>query len=74
MANAKAANLITHIYTLRPENAFLPANLKAAPVADNAVRGDSVTEIQTYLQAGIDGFFTDDSAVGRTAIRTFVRR
>ena len=74
VANAKAANLITHIYTLRPENAFLPANLKAAPVADNAVRGDSVTEIQTYLQAGIDGFFTDDSAVGRTAIRTFVRR
>ena len=74
VANARAANLITHIYTLRPENNFLPANLKAAPVTDNTVRGDSLTEIQTFLQAGIDGFFTDDSAVGRTAIRTFVKK
>ncbi len=74
VANAKAANLITHIYTLRPENAFLPANLKRAPTTDNTLRGDSVTEIQTFLQAGVDGFFTDDSAVGRTAIRTFVRK
>ena len=74
VTNAKAANLITHIYTLRPENAFLPANLKKAPVTDNTVRGDSITEIQTFLQAGVDGFFTDDSAVGRAAINTFVRK
>lgn len=74
VANAKAANLITHIYTLRPENAFLPANLKRAPTTDNTLRGDSVTEIQTFLQAGVDGFFTDDSAVGRAAIRTFVKK
>lgn len=74
VSNAKAAGLITHIYTLRPENAFLPTNLKKAPVADNTVRGDSITEIQTFLQAGVDGFFTDDSAVGREAIRTFVKK
>lgn len=72
--NAKAANLLVHIYTLRPENAFLPNNLKRAPVSDNTVRGDSITEIQTFLQAGIDGFFTDDSAVGSEAIRTFVKK
>jgi glycerophosphoryl diester phosphodiesterase len=74
VANAKAANLITHIYTLRPENNFLPANLKKAPTTDNTVRGDSVTEIQAFLQAGVDGFFTDDSAVGRTAIRSFMKK
>ena len=74
VTNAKAANLLTHIYTLRPENNFLPASLKKAPVTDNTVRGDSITEIQTFLQAGVDGFFTDDSAVGRTAIRTFVKK
>ena len=74
VANAKAANLITHIYTLRPENVFLPTNLKKVPVTDNTVRGDSITEIQTFLQAGVDGFFTDDSAVGRAAINTFVRK
>ena len=74
VTNAKAAGLVTHIYTLRPENAFLPANLKKAPVTDNTVRGDSIAEIQTFLQAGVDGFFTDDSAVGREAIRTFVKK
>ena len=74
VANAKTANLFTHIYTLRPENNFLPTNLKKAPVTDNTARGDSVTEIQAFLQAGVDGFFTDDSAVGRTAIRTFVKK
>ena len=74
VTNAKAAGLTVHIYTLRPENNFLPANLKKAPVTDNTLRGDSITEIQTFLQAGIDGFFTDDSAVGREAIRTFVRK
>ena len=74
VANAKAANLLIHIYTLRPENNFLPATLKKAPATDNTLRGDSVTEIQTFLQAGIDGFFTDDSAVGRTAIGTFVKK
>ena len=74
VANAKAANLITHIYTLRPENNFLPTNLKKVPVTDNTIRGDSITEIQTFLQAGVDGFFTDDSAVGRAAISTFVKK
>ena len=74
VSNAKAAGLVMHIYTLRPENNFLPANLKKAPTTDNTLRGDSITEIQTFLQAGVDGFFTDDSAVGREAIRTFVKK
>lgn len=74
VSHAKAAGLTTHIYTLRPENAFLPASLKKAPVTDNTLRGNSITEIQTFLQAGVDGFFTDDPAVGREAIRTFVKK
>ncbi len=74
VTNARAAGLLVHIYTLRPENAFLPASLKKAPTTDNTLRGDSITEIQAFLQAGVDGFFTDDSAVGREAIRTFVKK
>ncbi len=74
MINAKAAGLVMHIYTLRPENAFLPTILKKSPVTDGTVRGDSVTEIQAFLQAGVDGFFTDDSAVGKEAIRTFIKK
>jgi len=66
--DAHALNLAVHIWTLRPENAFLPAAYKKAPTTDNTVRGDSVSEIQTFLKAGVDGFFTDDSAVGRLAV------
>lgn len=68
VAQAHAAGLAVHIWTLRPENAFLPAGLKKAPTTDGTVRGDSVAEITAYLRAGIDGFFTDDSAVGRAAV------
>lgn len=70
VANAHALGLALHIWTLRPENNFLPASLKKAPTTDPTVRGDSITEIQTFLKAGVDGFFTDDPAVGRAAVDT----
>lgn len=66
---AHALGLQVHIWTLRPENAFLPASLKRAPEADGTARGDSIAEIRAYLQAGVDGFFTDDSTVGRAAVQ-----
>jgi len=71
VARARAEGLAVHIWTLRPENAFLPAGLKKAPTTDGTLRGDSVGEITAYLRAGIDGFFTDDPAVGRAAVQAF---
>ena len=71
VARARAEGLGVHIWTLRPENAFLPSGLKKAPATDGTVRGDSVGEITAYLRAGIDGFFTDDPAVGRAAVQAF---
>jgi glycerophosphoryl diester phosphodiesterase len=71
VAQAHAAGLAVHIWTLRPENAFLSAGLKKAPATDGTVRGDSAAEITAYLRAGIDGFFTDDPAVGRAAVQAF---
>jgi glycerophosphoryl diester phosphodiesterase len=68
---AHAAGLAVHIWTLRPENAFLPASLQKAPATDATLRGDSVAEIVAYLRAGVDGFFTDDPAVGRAAVGAF---
>ena len=38
VAQAHAAGLAVHIWTLRPENAFLPAGLKKAPTTDGTVR------------------------------------
>ena len=66
--DAHAAGLELHPYTFRPENAFLPKNLwlGSAPGSYNAA--GSIAEIRAYLDAGIDAFFTDDSALGRQAL------
>jgi len=70
--NAHNAGLIVHPYTFRPENTFLPPSLRSGADNTRNVSG-SITEIQTFLRAGVDGFFTDDPAVGRQAVLTFQR-
>ncbi|RQQ11761.1 glycerophosphodiester phosphodiesterase [Burkholderia stagnalis] len=70
---AHEAGLVVHPYTFRPENNFLPASLKDGGAASARNAAGSVREIQAYLRAGIDDFFTDDPAVGRTAVDTFKR-
>ncbi|OON60862.1 glycerophosphodiester phosphodiesterase [Massilia sp. KIM] len=74
VANARAAGLKVHTWTLRPENPFLPVSLRAAPVTSLSQRGNAVAEITAYLNAGIDGFFTDDPASGRAAVNAFTRK
>jgi glycerophosphoryl diester phosphodiesterase len=54
---ARAAGLGIHVWTLRAENEFLPAPLKAA--GDAAIHGDLAAEIRALLDAGITGFFSD---------------
>jgi glycerophosphoryl diester phosphodiesterase len=63
--NAHAAMLFVHPYTFRPENPFLPADLRQGNPASPTQRGNMAAELQAFLRAGIDGFFTDDPAVGR---------
>ncbi|MGE8368035.1 glycerophosphodiester phosphodiesterase [Cupriavidus basilensis] len=68
--SAHAAGLLVHPYTFRPENSFLPRNLRTG--GDDATRSPAgmVREVQAFLAAGIDGFFTDDPALGRQAVDT----
>lgn len=68
IADAHAAGLLVHPYTFRPENFFLPAENHVP--GDPATRSDAgaIAEIRAYLDAGIDGFFTDDPALGRRAV------
>ena len=73
VADAHAAGLVVHPYTFRPENPFLPADLRRGNTASPAERGDLAAEITVFLRAGIDGFFTDDPAVGRAALDAFVK-
>ena len=73
VANAHAAGLIVHPYTFRPENPFLPIDLRRGNVTSPTERGDLAAEITIFLKAGIDGFFTDDPAVGRAALDAFLK-
>lgn len=68
VANAHAVGLKVHTYTFRPENPFLPTPLRRGDVTSPSERGDLVAEICAYLNAGIDGFFTDDVSEGRLAV------
>ncbi len=74
VADAHAAGLKVHTWTLRPENPFLPVSLRAPTVTSPSQRGDTGAEIAAYLKAGIDGFFTDDPAAGRAAVTAFTKK
>jgi glycerophosphoryl diester phosphodiesterase len=65
---AHAAGLQVWPYTFGPENHFLAADFQHG--SNPAQRSDAgaVAEIRAYLAAGIDGFFTDDPALGRQAV------
>ena len=65
---AHAADLLVHPWEFRPENVFLAADFRNdAPLRSRNPEG-SINEIHRYLQEGIDGFFTDDPALGRAAV------
>ena len=54
---AHAAGLEVHIWTMRDENAFLPPNLRIG--AEKSAYGDMLPEYLAFLDAGIDGMFSD---------------
>jgi glycerophosphoryl diester phosphodiesterase len=61
--DAHAAGLLVHVWTLRAENEFLPAELRR----EGAVRGDLAGEIRLFVEAGVDGFFTDHPGIAAGA-------
>jgi glycerophosphoryl diester phosphodiesterase len=70
--DAHAAGLLVHVYTLRAENSFLPTELRrgARPEAS----GDLGEEARLFLEAGVDGFFTDQPAAGVAARDAWLAR
>jgi len=74
VSDAHAAGLGVHIWTMRPENVFLPVELRKGDASSLTERGDAVGEILVYLRAGIDGFFSDDPLAGRQAVQQFQKQ
>lgn len=58
--DAHAAGLKVHVWTLRPENYFLPPGLRVG--ADPTGRGNAGAEVRAFAAAGVDGLFSDDPA------------
>ncbi|WP_227012170.1 glycerophosphodiester phosphodiesterase [Duganella sp. FT27W] len=65
--DAHKAGLRIEPWTFRPENRFLAADFRnGADTARN--EAGSIAEMKRYIATGIDGFFTDDPALGRAAL------
>ena len=71
IADAHAAGLVVHGWTLRRENRFLPADFRRG-TGPNAA-GDMIGEARVFLAAGMDGFFTDNPDLGSAAAAPFRR-
>lgn len=65
---AHAAGLLVSTWTFRPENYFLPMDLRDGTDQGKRNPAGSIAEIRRYLALGIDSFFTDDPAIGRQAV------
>jgi glycerophosphoryl diester phosphodiesterase len=67
IADAHKAGLKISVFTFRPENQFLPANLRRGDAGQRWPQG-MVADVRAFVAAGVDGFFTDDPALGRVAV------
>lgn len=66
--DAHAAGLGVVVWTFRPENVFLPADLRGVEGVNARHEAGALEEMRRFIAAGVDGFFTDDPALGRRAI------
>ncbi|GAB3786830.1 glycerophosphodiester phosphodiesterase [Nocardioides pacificus] len=55
--DAHAEDLLVHVWTLRAENRFMASNFRRGTDPDAA--GDAYAEATAFLDAGVDGIFSD---------------
>lgn len=55
--DAHAAGLVVHVWTMRDENQFMARDFWRGDEPN--AKGDARSEIWAFLDAGVDGFFTD---------------
>ena len=72
--DAHAAGLKVEPYTFRPENHFLPRDQRDGDMPATRHDAGSIAEMRAFLDAGVDGFFTDDPSLGRAAVDGWRKR
>jgi glycerophosphoryl diester phosphodiesterase len=65
VADAHAAGLKVHTWTVRAENYFLPADLRRGE--DPSAHGDVAAELRQLYEIGVDGVFSDQPAAAVAA-------
>ena len=68
---AHARGLLVHGWTFRAENQFLPSELGRG--TGPSAKGDMATQLRSFIEAGMDGFFTDHPDLGREALSSITR-
>ena len=68
--DAHAAGLIVHIWTLRRENQFMATNFRTG--TDPNAPGDMYAETQAFLDAGVDGVFSDNPDIAVRALQDWL--
>ena len=66
IGDAHRFDLVVHPFTFRVENQFLPLQFRSS--TDPNAPGDLEGELGAFLRAGIDGFFTDNPAIGAKVV------
>ncbi|WP_129787040.1 esterase-like activity of phytase family protein [Promicromonospora panici] len=64
--DAHRVGLDVHTWTFRRENQFMPTEFRSS--TDPNGIGDLVGEIRVFMEAGLDGFFTDNPDLGVAAL------
>ena len=68
--DAHAAGLVVHIWTLRRENQFMATNFRIG--TDPNAPGDMYRETRAFLDAGVDGVFSDNPDIAVEALRDWL--
>ena len=69
VAAAHAAGLAVHVWTLRPENRFLPAALRCEGGDEARCEQGAAIEAAALAAAGVDGLFADDPGLLRKVLQ-----